>query len=157
MRLSTRRIMISGLFLLFGAYSLASATDRMKHQVTASGPIVCAPASSSLARSFREGIEWLLSSSDSIAIESRQRWGIPITAPEGIVAETDSTTCRRGFDAYRAAWAGTDSMAERTIVLSFRDRRAILVEPSDFYSRPRTGHWPTLVTDTAFNAIVLHW
>ena len=151
------RIIVTGILLLLSTYALASATGRTERQMAASGPIVCAPASSSLARSFREGIEWLLSSSDSIAIESRQRWGIPITAPEGIVAETDSTTCRRGFDAYRAAWAGTDSMAERTIVLSFRDRRAILVEPSDFYSRPRMGHWPTLVTDTAFNAITLDW
>lgn len=151
------RVIVGGILLLLSTYALASATDRTKRRMLASGPIVCAPASSSLARGVRERIEFLLSDSDSIAIEARQRWGVPVTAPEGIVAETDSTTCRRGFDAYRAAWAGTDSMAERTIVLSFRDRRAILVEPSDFYSRPRTGHWPTLVTDTAFNAIVLHW
>ena len=152
------RIMICGLVLLFSAYALASATDRTKRQMAAPGQIICAPASSSLARGVRERIEFPLSDSDSIAIEARQRWGVPVTAPEGIVAETDSTTCRRGFDAYRAAWATTaDSMAERAIVLSFRDRRAILVEPSEFYTKPSTGHLPILVTDTAFNAIVLHW
>ena len=152
------RILALGLLSLVGACSVASTSGRPGPEPAAGGVgIVCAPASSGLARSFREGIESLLSDSDSLAIATRQRWGVPVMAAEEISLETDRTTCRRGFDAYRAAWAGADSTAQRVIVLNFRDRRAILVEPRDFGIALVFGHMPTLVTDRSFNSIDLDW